>query len=133
MVPIASMSGSAWDCDRGYVAFLKMTYPLSPSGLMDGDMGPGARALPPLSRLSFPPPLSLALSELPTVLGCLPRVEASVLRRVSLRSCRGCVRAVRCEEETAKPTRRPQRVRSSRGGESSQQRQVARRAEETGR
>ncbi|MQL82597.1 hypothetical protein Taro_015076 [Colocasia esculenta] len=33
------MSGSAWDCDRGYVAFLKMTYPLSPSGLMDGAMG----------------------------------------------------------------------------------------------
>ncbi|MQL94033.1 hypothetical protein Taro_026682 [Colocasia esculenta] len=39
VVPIASMSGSAWDCDRGYVAFLKTTYPLSPSGLMDGDMG----------------------------------------------------------------------------------------------
>ncbi|MQL86999.1 hypothetical protein Taro_019532 [Colocasia esculenta] len=33
------MSGSAWDCDRGYVAFLKATYPLPPSGLMDGDMG----------------------------------------------------------------------------------------------
>ncbi|MQL75666.1 hypothetical protein Taro_008027 [Colocasia esculenta] len=45
----------------------------------------------------------------------------------------GLVRAVRREEETAKPTRRPQRVRSSREGESSQQRQGARRAEETGR
>ncbi|MQM17332.1 hypothetical protein Taro_050301 [Colocasia esculenta] len=33
------MSGSAWDCDKGYVAFLKTTYPLSPSGLMDGTMG----------------------------------------------------------------------------------------------
>ncbi|MQM02701.1 hypothetical protein Taro_035471 [Colocasia esculenta] len=88
--------------------------------------------LPPLSHLSFPP-LSLALSELPSVLGCLPRVEAAVLRRVTLRSCRGCVRAVRCEEETTKPTRRPQRVRSSRGGESSQQRQGVRQVEETGR
>ncbi|MQL68556.1 hypothetical protein Taro_000796, partial [Colocasia esculenta] len=48
-------------------------------------------------------------------LGCLPRVEAAVLRRVSLCSCRGLVRAMRREEETAKPTRRPQRVRSSRG------------------
>ncbi|MQM03713.1 hypothetical protein Taro_036498 [Colocasia esculenta] len=58
-------------------------------------------------------------TEFPTflaVLGCLPRVEAAVLRRVSLRSCRGRVRAVRCEEEMFLPTRRPQRVRSSRGG-----------------
>ncbi|MQL68999.1 hypothetical protein Taro_001306, partial [Colocasia esculenta] len=39
VVPIASMFGSAWDCDRGYVAFLKTTYPLSPSGLIDGAMG----------------------------------------------------------------------------------------------
>ncbi|MQL67726.1 hypothetical protein Taro_000026 [Colocasia esculenta] len=44
------------------------------------------------------------------ILGCLPRVEAAVLRRVSLRSCRGRVRAVRCEEETFLPMRRPQRV-----------------------
>ncbi|MQL69048.1 hypothetical protein Taro_001373 [Colocasia esculenta] len=51
--------------------------------------------------------------------GCLPRVEAAVLRRVSLRSCRGRVRAVRCEEETFLPTRRPQQVRSSRGGRDS--------------
>ncbi|MQM09855.1 hypothetical protein Taro_042735 [Colocasia esculenta] len=38
VVPIASMSGSAWDCDKGRVAFVKMTYPPSPSCLMDGDM-----------------------------------------------------------------------------------------------
>ncbi|MQM19335.1 hypothetical protein Taro_052337 [Colocasia esculenta] len=63
----------------------------------------------PLFRASPFPSLSLALSELPSVLGCLPHVEAAVLRRVTLRSCRGRVRAVRCEEETAKPTRRPQR------------------------
>ncbi|MQM09180.1 hypothetical protein Taro_042050, partial [Colocasia esculenta] len=53
----------------------------------------------------------------PAISGCLPRVEAAVLRRVSLRSCRGRVRAVRCEEETFLPTRRPRRVRSSRGGD----------------
>ncbi|MQL99832.1 hypothetical protein Taro_032563 [Colocasia esculenta] len=143
------MSGSAWDCDRGYVAFLKATYPLSlsPSGLMDGHVAfpshrprhrltdvtgvlcvstalavsvgcdggcvafwfpwrhgvcrllrtaglkPG-RPSPSPSLAPLLPPLSLALSELPTVLGCLPRVEAAVLRRVTLRSCRGCVRAV---------------------------------------
>ncbi|MQL73501.1 hypothetical protein Taro_005861 [Colocasia esculenta] len=162
------MSGSAWDCDRGYVAFLKATYPLSPSGLMDGAMGyvtflkatwpmsPSNRVAPdagvchlleddiPTVAFWFPrrhkvcrllssaglkpgrpspspsfapllsPSLSLALSELPSVLGCLPRVEAAVLRRVTLHSCRGRVHAVRCEEETAKPTRRPQWVRSSR-------------------
>ncbi|MQL73621.1 hypothetical protein Taro_005958 [Colocasia esculenta] len=63
----------------------------------------------------FPLFLSRPLG-VPASLGCLPRVEAAVLRRVSLRSCRGRVRAVRCEEETFLPTRRPQRVRSSRGG-----------------
>ncbi|MQL71039.1 hypothetical protein Taro_003356 [Colocasia esculenta] len=108
------------------------------------------------------------------VLGSL---QLDVLRRVSLRSCRGRVRAVRCEEETFLPTRSPNgfvlRVESfarcaaleglsrARGcyrylgppvlgsllreysglrvcsswqpRESSQQRQGARRAEETGR
>ncbi|MQM00549.1 hypothetical protein Taro_033290, partial [Colocasia esculenta] len=134
---------------QGYVAFLKMTYPLSPSGLMDGDMeyvaflkvtwpmSPSHRVAPdawncdtgtvglkpgrPSPSPSLAPllssSLSLALSKLPAVLGCLPHVEAAVLWRVTLRSYRGCVRAVRCEEETAKPTRRPQRVRSSRGGD----------------
>ncbi|MQL86229.1 hypothetical protein Taro_018771 [Colocasia esculenta] len=33
------MSGSASYCDRGYVAFLNATYPMSPSGLMDCDRG----------------------------------------------------------------------------------------------
>ncbi|MQM17045.1 hypothetical protein Taro_050014 [Colocasia esculenta] len=71
----------------------------------------------PLSRAS---PLPLSLSRplgVPAFLGCLPLVEAAVLRRLSLRSCRGRVRDVRCEEETFLPTRRPQRVRSSRGGD----------------
>ncbi|MQM19482.1 hypothetical protein Taro_052485, partial [Colocasia esculenta] len=120
VVPIASMSGSAWYCDRGYVTFLKTTYPLSPSGLMDGDMGrhthcrllvskasqgmsPSqlrglkARAPEPFPLFRASPfPLSFSrLSELPSILGCLPRVEAAVLRRVTLRSCRGRVRAVR--------------------------------------
>ncbi|MQL97467.1 hypothetical protein Taro_030159 [Colocasia esculenta] len=59
------MSGSAWDCDRGYVAFLNTTYPLSPSvPVATWGMSPSqhrglkARApepLPSLSRLSFPP------------------------------------------------------------------------------
>ncbi|MQL95157.1 hypothetical protein Taro_027821 [Colocasia esculenta] len=134
MVPIASVSGSASYCDRGYVAFLKGVCHLlegdiptvafsflrrqggmSPSqdpGLKPGRPSPSPSLAPLLS-----PSLSLALSELPAVLGCLPRVEAAVLRRVSLCSCRGLVLAVRREEETAKPTRRPQRVRSSRGGD----------------
>ncbi|MQL73755.1 hypothetical protein Taro_006125, partial [Colocasia esculenta] len=134
VVPIASMSGSASYCDRGYVAFLKATYPLSPSGLMDCDRGCVAflKATWPMSPshrwncdrgyvvfLKATHPLSPSGSQCDTssggVGGCLPRVEAAVLRRVSLRSCRGRVRAVWCEEETFLPTRRPQRVRSSRG------------------
>ncbi|MQM00531.1 hypothetical protein Taro_033263 [Colocasia esculenta] len=95
------------DCDRGCVAFLKATWRhthcrllvpnatqgVSPSqdpGLKPGRPSPSLSLAPLLS-----PSLSLALSELPAVLGCLPRVEAAVLRRVSLRSCRGRVRAVR--------------------------------------
>ncbi|MQL84019.1 hypothetical protein Taro_016518 [Colocasia esculenta] len=114
------MSGSAWDCDRGYVAFLKTTHPLSPSGWYVAFTGSGLKARAPepfpLSRASpFPLSLSRPLG-VPAFLGCLPRVEAAVLRRLSLRSCRGRVRAVRCEEETFLPTRRPQRVRSSREG-----------------
>ncbi|MQL68051.1 hypothetical protein Taro_000305 [Colocasia esculenta] len=71
----------------------------------------------PLSRASpFPLSFSHHLGVFLAVLGCLPRVEAAMLRRVPLHSCRGRVRAVRCEEETFLPTRRPQRVRSSRGG-----------------
>ncbi|MQL92490.1 hypothetical protein Taro_025115 [Colocasia esculenta] len=88
---------------------------MSPSqdpGLKPGRPSPSPSLAPLLS-----PSLSLALSELSAVLGCLPRVEAAVLRRVSLRPCRGRVRAVRCEEETFQPMRRPQRVRSSRGGD----------------
>ncbi|MQL77698.1 hypothetical protein Taro_010109 [Colocasia esculenta] len=85
---------------------------LSSVGLKPGRPSPSPSLAPLLS-----PSLSLTLSELPAVLGCLPRVEAAVLWRVTLRSCRGRVRAVRCEEEMAKPTRRPQRVRSSRGGD----------------
>ncbi|MQL91638.1 hypothetical protein Taro_024254 [Colocasia esculenta] len=182
------MSGSAWDCDRGYVAFLKTTYPLSPSGLMDGAMGYvtfpivspqmpsdrrdgrplcqyssggdvspsgvpwrrgacrlfraaglslGARAPFPLSPFFFPFFLSLPLRALLGGRGAFSVVVAAMLRWASLRSCRGRVRAVRCEEETAKPTRRPRWVslrssgrarvgRRRRGGETSQQRQVAR-------
>ncbi|MQL68554.1 hypothetical protein Taro_000794 [Colocasia esculenta] len=94
--------------------------------LKDGDTGvcrllrtaglkPGHPSPSPLSRASpFPLSLSRPLG-VPAFLGCLPRVEAAVLRRVSLCSCRGLVRAVRREEETTKPTRRPKRVRSSRG------------------
>ncbi|MQM11523.1 hypothetical protein Taro_044431 [Colocasia esculenta] len=80
---------------------------MSPSqdpGLKPGRPSPSPSLAPLLS-----PSLSLALSELPAVLGCLPRVEAAVLRRVLLRPCKGRVRAVRCEEETFQPTRRPQR------------------------
>ncbi|MQL94978.1 hypothetical protein Taro_027643, partial [Colocasia esculenta] len=110
VVPIASMSGSAWDCDMGYVAFLKATYPLSPSGLMDGDMVPGARAPFPLPPFFFPFFLSRPLRALWGGRGAFSVVVVAVLRWASLRSCRGRVRAVRCEEETAKPTRRPQRV-----------------------
>ncbi|MQL93620.1 hypothetical protein Taro_026257 [Colocasia esculenta] len=89
---------------------------------MDGDMGvrrllssmslkPGRPSpSPSLSRLSFPPLFFSPSRSFSAVLGCLPCVEAVVLRRVSLRSCRGRVRAVRCEEETFLPTRRPQRV-----------------------
>ncbi|MQL80931.1 hypothetical protein Taro_013387, partial [Colocasia esculenta] len=114
-------------CDRGYVAFLKTTYSLSPSGLMDGDMGvcrilnsvglkPGRPSPSPSLVPLLSPSLSLALSKFPAVLGFLPRVEVAVLRTVSLRSCRGSVHVVRCEEETFLPTRRPQQVRSSSGG-----------------
>ncbi|MQL84369.1 hypothetical protein Taro_016879, partial [Colocasia esculenta] len=85
---------------------------LAVSGERDEMADPGLKP----GRPSPSPSLSLALSELPAVLGCLPCVEAAVLRRVLLRPCRGRVRAVRCEEETFQPTRRPQRVRSSRGG-----------------
>ncbi|MQM22275.1 hypothetical protein Taro_055326 [Colocasia esculenta] len=101
------MSPSVSQCDTRCVAF-------SGSGLK-------ARAPEPfpLSRIFLSPFLPLTLSELRWFCGCLPRVEAAVLRRVSLRSCRGRVRVVRCEEETFLPTRRPQRVRSSRGGRDS--------------
>ncbi|MQL85282.1 hypothetical protein Taro_017800 [Colocasia esculenta] len=46
----------------------------------------------PLSRV-FPFPLSPSHPlGVPAFLGCLPRVEAAVLRRLSLRSCRGRTR-----------------------------------------
>ncbi|MQM15027.1 hypothetical protein Taro_047961 [Colocasia esculenta] len=49
----------------------------------------------PLSRASpFPLSLSRPLG-VPAFLGCLPRIEAAVLRRLSLRSCRG--RGWECE------------------------------------
>ncbi|MQL85775.1 hypothetical protein Taro_018293 [Colocasia esculenta] len=84
--------------------------------LLEGDMAyvafPSCRPRRRLTDVTGVLCVSTALA----VSGCLPRVEAAVLRRVTLRSCRGRVRAVRCEEEMAKPTRRPQRVHSSRGG-----------------
>ncbi|MQL94807.1 hypothetical protein Taro_027481 [Colocasia esculenta] len=91
----------------------------SDPGLKPGRPSPFPLSLAPLLSPSF----SLALSELPAVLGCLPRVEATVLRRAAVqRSC--LCRAVRGgdgQTDEKAPT-----------GESSQQRQGARRAEETG-
>ncbi|MQM08084.1 hypothetical protein Taro_040941 [Colocasia esculenta] len=62
------MFGSAWDCDRGYVAFLKATYPLSPSvpvatwGMSPSqNCGLKARALEPFP-LSHASPFPLFLS-----------------------------------------------------------------------
>ncbi|MQL74870.1 hypothetical protein Taro_007210 [Colocasia esculenta] len=104
--------------------------PLSPS-----------RPLSSLSPLSFPSRVSLMDSWWFLVL------EAFVLRWCHSRSCRGRVRVVWSEEEASLPTRRPQQVRllssdmahpgrrrrGDRRGETSQQRQGAPRAEETGR
>ncbi|MQM02530.1 hypothetical protein Taro_035291, partial [Colocasia esculenta] len=105
MSPSHRVAPDAWLCDRGYVAFLKATHPLSPSGSQCNTRcvafsGSGLKARAPepfplLSRLSFPPLFLSPSRSFPAVLGCLPRVEVAVLRRVSLRSCRGRVRAVR--------------------------------------
>ncbi|MQL69945.1 hypothetical protein Taro_002253 [Colocasia esculenta] len=76
----------------------------------DPGLKPGRPSSSPSLAFFLSPSFPLALSEFRRCWGCLPRVEAAVLRRVSLRSCRGRVRAVRCEEETFQPTRRPQRV-----------------------
>ncbi|MQL93184.1 hypothetical protein Taro_025826 [Colocasia esculenta] len=65
---------------------------MSPS--QDPGLKPGRPSPSPSLASLLSPSLSLALSELPAVLGCLPRVKAAVLR-VSLRPCRGRVRAVR--------------------------------------
>ncbi|MQL77845.1 hypothetical protein Taro_010263 [Colocasia esculenta] len=97
------------DCRLHFFEFRDLTVV---SGIATGGSGLKARAPEPfpLYRAS---PLPLSLSRplgVPAFLGCLPRVEAAALRRLSLRSCRGRVRVVRCEEETFLPTRRPQRV-----------------------
>ncbi|MQL84536.1 hypothetical protein Taro_017044 [Colocasia esculenta] len=79
----------------GYVAFLKATWPMSPSHRVTLDADPGLKPGHPSSSPSLAfflsPSFPLALSEFQRCWGCLPRVEAAVLRRVSLRSCRGRV------------------------------------------